>query len=414
MARRKRWSYSAGERPYTVVVEERVPGGMLRARAWDATKRGGRGDWVRRSLGHRDKEAAKTYAKEQHLKLERGVADLKNGKLTLGQIFALYARHRTPRKCEGERQADGRRDQMWIRVLGATTDPYTISLERWESFIDRRRTGELDARGHIVTESERRAVRARCVAADLIWLNLVFSWAVKWRTPQGPYLMRENPIRGHEIPRELNPRRPVATTDRYEAIRRVSDQVLMEIRWHGKRTKQRSYLSELLDLAYATGRRISAICQLRYDDLRLEKTPEQPCGAIRWPGDTDKEGTEWTSPLNPIGRAAIDRVLTERPGIGATPMFACPKQADRSIRYELASDWLKRAETLAGIETHKGRLWHAYRAGWATSRKTLPIQDVAQAGGWKTNQIVQDLYQQADPSTILEAVMHASELREVK
>lgn len=34
--------------------------------------------------------------------------------------------------------------------------------------------------------------------------------------------------------------------------------------------EQRSYLSELLDLAYATGRRISAICQLRYDDLRLE------------------------------------------------------------------------------------------------------------------------------------------------
>ena len=158
--------------------------------------------------------------------------------------------------------------------------------------------------------------------------------------------MRENPVRGYEIPIEKNPRRPVATTDRYEAIRGVSDQVEMEILWHGKRTKQRSYLSELLDLAYATGRRISAICQLRYDDLRLEKTAEQPYGAIRWPGDTDKEGMEWTSPLNPIARAAIDRVLAERRGIGAVPMFPCPKQAGASIRYELASDWLKKAETL--------------------------------------------------------------------
>ena len=224
--------------------------------------------------------------------------------------------------------------------------------------------------------------------------------------------MRENPVRGYEIPIEKNPRRPVATTDRYEAIRGVSDQVEMEILWHGKRTKQRSYLSELLDLAYATGRRISAICQLRYDDLRLEKTAEQPYGAIRWPGDTDKEGMEWTSPLNPIARAAIDRVLAERRGIGAVPMFPCPKQAGASIRYELASDWLKKAETLVEIKTHKGRLWHAYRAGWATARKTIPVQDVAAAGGWKTNQIVQDLYQQADPSTTLKAVLHTGELRE--
>ena len=95
-------------------------------------------------------------------------------------------------------------------------------------------------------------------------------------------------------------------------------------------------------------------------------------------------------------------------------MFACPKQADKAICYELASDWLRKAETLAAIETHKGRLWHAYRAGWATSRKTVPIQDVAKAGGWKTNQIVQDLYQQADPSTILEAVLHTGELREAQ
>ena len=40
-----------------------------------------------------------------------------------------------------------------------------------------------------------------------------------------------------------------------------------------------------------------------------------------------------------------DRVLAERPGIGAAPMFACPKQSDTSIRYERASDWLRKAET---------------------------------------------------------------------
>ena len=153
-----------------------------------------------------------------------------------GDIVQRVAVHRTPRKSSGEQQADERRTDMWTRFLGTNRDPYTISLERWESFIDRRRTGELDARGKSVAENERRSVRDRCVEADLVWLKRIFSWAVRWRTPQGPYLMRENPVRGYEIPGEKNPRRPVATTDRYEAIRAVSDQVLMEIRWHGKRT----------------------------------------------------------------------------------------------------------------------------------------------------------------------------------
>ena len=30
-------------------------------------------------------------------------------------------------------------------------------------------------------------------------------------------------------------------------------------------------------------------------------------------------------------------------------MFPCPKQAGASIRYELASDWLKKAETLGKV-----------------------------------------------------------------
>ena len=69
-----------------------------------------------------------------------------------------------------------------------------------------------------------------------------------------------------------------------------------------KRRKVRSPLSELLDLVNGTGRRISAVCQLRYADLRLDDGPH---GAIRWPEDTDKMGYEFTTP---IGQDAIERV----------------------------------------------------------------------------------------------------------
>ena len=81
-------------------------------------------------------------------------------------------------------------------------------------------------------------VKTRSVEADLKWLRWVFNWAAKWRMPQRQYLMRENPVRGYDIPTEKNPRRRVASTDRYEAIREITDQQQMEIRWNGKREKQ--------------------------------------------------------------------------------------------------------------------------------------------------------------------------------
>jgi hypothetical protein len=48
-------------------------------------------------------------------------------------------------------------------------------------------------------------------------------------------------VRGYEIPTEKNPLRPVVSDDRFEALRNVSDRVLMELRW-GDRVRQRSYL----------------------------------------------------------------------------------------------------------------------------------------------------------------------------
>jgi integrase len=229
--------------------------------------------------------------------------------------------------------------------------------------------------------------------------------------------MRENPVRGFEAPREKNPRRPVATQDRYEAIRRVSDRVTMGVapRRRGRRweyRKVRSYLSEILDIVNGTGRRISAACSLRYRDLRLNDGT--PHGSIRWPADTDKEGTERTVPISPTVRRALDRITAERPGIGGAPLFPSPLKQGEPIRYELASAWLREAEKLAGLEPLKGSLWHAYRRGWATARKHLPAVDVAEAGGWAGPQTMQASYQHADRDTMLRVVLEAGELREAK
>jgi len=407
----KCWTHSEGEQGQTVTVYERKPGGPLYARAFDPKLRSGRGGYKRVSLKHRDRERAKDYALDQAAKLRRGLSELAAGKVTLARVFALYELYRTPRKTKTERDADKRRIKLWTAVLGGQKDPHLVTRGEWERFIADRSAGLFSGNGSPVAQDERRKVRNRTIQHDCLWLRWVLNWATTWQTEDGRYLMRENPVRGFEVPVEKNPRRPVATTDRYEALRAISDKVTMEVRLGGKARKQRSYLSELLDLAFGTGRRITAICGLRYEDLRPDVKPH---GAIRWPAATDKQGRETIAPISPQVRAALDRVLKERPGIGAAYMFPCPTNPAEPVAYERVRTWLLEAEGLAKIEKQDGSLWHAFRRAWATARKGHSIKDVAAAGGWASTETLLRCYQQPDNETMLRVVLDAAELREKK
>ena len=218
-------------------------------------------------------------------------------------------------------------------------------------------------------------------------------------------------MRGFGVPTEKNPRRPVATEDRYQATRAKTDDVTMEIRWNGKPETVRSHLSEVLDVIHGTGHRLSAVLQLQYQDLALQDGPH---GAIRWPAATDKTGKEALVPIGPDVRAAIDRVLRERPGIGGAYLFPAPGDLAKPVSRHLAAKWLEEAEKLAGLPKLDGSLWHAYRRKWATERKHLPDADVAAGGGWANPNTLRLVYQQADQETMLRVVLERGELREAK
>ena len=87
-------------------------------------------------------------------------------------------------------------------------------------------------------------MRDRAVASDLEWLRTVLNWATRTRDEQGRYYLRENPARGFPIPKEKNPRRPVASQDRFQAVRPKAAEV-------------HPHLPQVLDLVNGTGRRIS-------------------------------------------------------------------------------------------------------------------------------------------------------------
>jgi len=407
----KTWSYSVGTAPNTVCVYERLPGGPLYARIWEGTRH------LRLSLKHRDKEAARAYAAQEHAKLIAGDEQARQGKVSLARLFALYETHRTPQKSATEQKEDRRRTELWTRHLGSDKDPMRISGREWENLIQGRSTGEIGPRGELISDPrDRRAVGPRTIERELRFLLAVFNWATRWRGDRGAYLLRENPARGFPIPKERNPRRPVATWDRYQALRAVSDRVTMVAPQKDRHGAQevRSYLSEVLDLAVATGRRLSAIRQLRYAHLRLERTTTTPHGSIRWPADTDKAGVEQTVPLNALGRRAVDRIMAERPGIGDAPLFPSPADPSRPVDRSRADRWLRKAEALANLETQGGSLWHAFRRMWATSRKGLPAQDVARAGGWGTVSMVTEIYARADTETTLSVVLHEARVGEVR
>jgi integrase len=247
------------------------------------------------------------------------------------------------------------------------------------------------------------------------WLKAVCRWATEWQDDDGNFLLSEDPTRGFRkiTPHEKNPKRPIATYDRYLKIRAVTDKVMMDVRWTGRRIPKRSHLSEVLDLAFFTGRRISAICALTHGDLRLDVGPY---GAIRWPADSDKMDREWENiPMEPGARQAIDRILEVRTVVtDDTPLFPSPKDRTKSIRYELAGDWLKRAEKLAGVPKQPKGLWHCYRRGWATARKTMSTADVAALGGWGCEAVLRDIYQQADMTGMIEVIEAQAKLRDAK
>ena len=202
----------------------------------------------------------------------------------------------------------------------------------------------------------------------------------------------------------------VASQDRYEKTRAVSDNVMMTVTWNGRPEAIRSHLSEILDLANHTGRRLGAIRQLTYADI----LPDQGrYGSLRFRADTDKMGYESAIPMVPEVRSVIDLVLRERPGIGGAPLFPAPKDPAEPVSRFLCAKWLREAEKLAGVEPLDGKLWHAYRAKFATELVDVPDRVVAKLGGWKAVRTL-DIYQQPGEEAMLQAIESRKELREVR
>jgi len=322
-------------------------------------------------------------------RLSRGLDAVRSGEATVGFVIGSYMDHHSPNKSDREQKADKRRAEMWKRVLGEAASATEVRRKDWDAFIGDRRSGRIDARGKHV-RAKPRPVSARTVQADCQWLRLVYGWATRWRLRSGAYLLKEDPVRGFDLPKDPDPSRHAATEARYRATMEVAGRY--------------GYLSELLPIAAGTGRRIGSILALRHSDLIREGGT---IVAVRWRAEHDKQRRETIVAVNARARSGLDLAVTRRPGVGETWLFPAQRgkgAAERHATKSTASTWLNRAEAAAGLDPLPNTLWHAYRRMWATARKHLPASDVAHAGGWTGPDTLQRIYQRPDEETMQRVV----------
>lgn len=402
----KCWSHSEGPHRCRVRVYERRPGGLLYLSAFDPLVAGGKGGYKRVALGNRDKRAAMKEARRISAALEAG--HWAAGSPTFGFIVDLYTHHELGNKKPATQKWIRQQLAIWTGFLGRNIPAKEIGPREWESFKRQRLSGAIGPGGEPVEATKRRPVTPGTVNLGLDALAILMNWAVRWRV-EGRPLLERSPVWRLPYLDDANPRRAVWTWDRFQKILEAAEKLTMQVEWHGRRERSPCYLADILVIAEGTGRRIGAVRQLRYQDLRLN---EGQHGKIAWPADTDKAGKSWLTPIAPEVRLRLLKIVRERPGLGPAPLFPAPRNLSQPIGREPLALYLRRAEKAAGLPRLLQDSFHGLRRKWVSERKHLPDVDVAKAGGWRSIATMKRSYQLADEAGVLEAVMESRKLRD--
>ncbi len=331
------WSYLAGERGRNRVrVFAHQTTGVIQLEYYD------RGDRKRRSLGHRDRDRAKTQADEVAAKLGKALT-VRSDDITLLELFDIYSGEVTPRKTPGKQGHDRSCVEMLSRFLGRSRQAKSLSRRDWDAFIEARRKGTIAPAQARVPGG----VGDRQIGYDLKFLLSVLTWATQAGDGHGGTLLERNPLRGLTPPKEESPARPMMPERRYQAMLETAS----GMDWR---------FAVALVLAHETGHRISSIRQLRWSNVDLER------GTIRWPKASDKIGFEHETPLTAAAVDALRTARTERAGIGDAWVLPSPGDPAKPCSRHLMRDWWLRCERRAELPHIKQMGWHSLRRKFAT------------------------------------------------
>jgi hypothetical protein len=385
------WSQQVGAHGYQVTVCTRASSPHLYVRWWDRASANSK--W--RCLGHSDQERALAEAAQVAAALllaRRSAAPVVRGRATVAQVFDHFERDRLPYLRPAQVKEDRRRLALWRAFLPADAELGNLDALTFDRFIRDRRAGTIAVPKRKLTATPSN----RTIGADLEFLRRVVNWGMRLRV-NGVPLLERNPLLGYHIPTNPSPKRPVASFERYAAVRAKADEV----------DRQKLFGPFVEGLGW----RVSAVCQLRASDVRLAQEKAAPFGRLRKRGETDKEGVESTLPISGQVREALLAAIKQSAATGDGYLFPAPRRPGRPWTRHHAKDLLIRAEVLAELPPLEGGDFHPYRRAWATARKHLPVTDVAAAGGWKTTATLLAHYMQADEETLYRVVAENRKVR---
>ncbi len=380
MATRKRWSRTVGtRRGNRIRIYERGSSGNLQMAVWDPERR----RYKQVSLGHDDRERATREAAEM-VRLRDAGEWIDSRSLTLGILVARYLAENTHArdgslKTEHYRRGCERYAKYLVGWFGADTPVVELTPERMAGYAAARRGGQINGR----------AVGATSLHQDIKLLKSMMKWATGVYNNGRPLLDR-NPLTGFAIPKTRNPIRPMIEQETVEKLMAVAGRVspLMPL---------------LITLMDSTGRRLSSVLGLRWDDFDFEKR------TIIWRAELDKKRRTWIVPMPKVAEQALLEYRSEHPAIGSALVFPMRNDPTKPVTRHLASDWMKRAYRYAGITRPKGSLWHAFRRRWITLRKDYPLRDLAAAAGWEDLPTAL-MYQHPDQETLRRVIDHPKPL----
>ncbi len=392
------WCRTMGFRGTRVRLFERSEGGGFQRAVWLKS-----GRMSRKSLGTTDRAEAEWLGRQLLASMLRD-EDLERSRvLPLGDLWERYERDcvsfldNTPAtRANAERSAE-----VLLGFFGKDCDVNTLTEQDQIAFTQKRLAGGIICSSDRVTEG----VRTRSVEVDLQLLTTMLRWATTVRVGAGHRLLERHPLAGVRRPREKNPKRPVATWERYQVTRRKVQELSSGAKNDVSRRKWLK-LELALVLAEATGRRLGSIRQLQWEDFDFNAS------TIRWRPEADKKGVGSIVPIPSALRDEIRAFQVKLGGGFGGLMFPSHSDPSKALTRAAFGHWLKNAEERAKLPKLDGSLWHAYRRGWATARKDLPIKDVAAAGGWKDTQTLLSSYQQADEATMLLVMSHPKKISE--
>jgi integrase len=377
----------------------------MRLRLFEKRSGGGfyRSVWIpgegfsRKSLGTTDRNEADKLGRALLAALLRNENVSASGVLMLGDLWARYKRDAVTflDNHEKTRLDDSGRAQVLLGYFGGDCDVSKLTESDQSAFIKKRLAGGIKhGKDKSGKDKLTKPVRSRSSEADLKLLNSMLNWARTVRVGGGTRLLEQNPLDGIRKPHEKNPRRPVATFERFQATRTAIQQLAEESKADPERRKWLK-LELALVIAEATGRRLGSIRQLAWSDIDFSGE------TIRWRADTDKKGKAWAIPLTQALRDELKSFRLKLGGAFGGLVFPSESDANEPIRSDVFAKWLLAAEERAALPKLAGSLWHSYRRSWATARKHLPAADVAAAGGWSDLTTLLRCYQQVDEVTLL-------------